>query len=98
MSHRNETWRRVGVGAGLLAALLCVGCAQTGFQRSTGIADTMAKQTQVIHEAKPQVDAMLASLDELTRAQGDLRPAFKKFSETLNDAEKMAARARKTGD
>ena len=99
MSYRIETSKRVGGGLGLfLAGLLCVGCAQTGFQRSTGIADTMAKQTQVIQEAKPQVDAMLASLDELTRAQGDMRPAFKKFSETLDDTEKVAARARKTGD
>ncbi len=99
MSYRIDASNRVGGGLGLfLAALLCVGCAQTGFQRTTGIADTMAKQTQVIHEAKPQVDAMLASLDDLTRAQGDLRPAFKKFSETLDDTEKVVARARKTSD
>ena len=99
MGYQIHVSTRVGGGLGLfLAALLCVGCAQTGFQRTTGIADTMAKQTQVIHEAKPQVDAMLASLDDLTRAQGDLRPAFKKFSETLDDTEKVVARARKTSD
>jgi septal ring factor EnvC (AmiA/AmiB activator) len=80
----------------LLAALVSAGCATTGFQRSTNIADTMAKQTQVIQEAKPQVDAMLASLEDLTRAQGDMRPAFKKFSETLNETEKVAGRTRKT--
>jgi chromosome segregation ATPase len=86
----------LGVGLGL-ALILGAGCAQTGFQRTTNIADTMEKQTQIIKEAKPQVDAMLASLEELTRAQGDLRPAFKKFSDTLDDTEKLAARTRKTG-
>jgi hypothetical protein len=97
MGSRTDSSGGVGGALGVfLAALLCVGCAETGFQRSTGIADTMAKQTQVLHEAKPQVDAMLASLNDLTRVQGDLRPAFKKFSETLDDTEKIAARARKT--
>jgi hypothetical protein len=52
----------------------------------------------LIQEAKPQVDAMLASLNDLTRTPGDLRPAFKKFSDTLNDTEKLAARVRKTGE
>jgi septal ring factor EnvC (AmiA/AmiB activator) len=80
-----------------MIAFVSAACATTGFQRSTSIADTMAKQTQIIQEAKPQVDTMLASLDELTRAQGDLRPAFKRFSDTLDDTEKVAARTRKTG-
>ena len=80
-----------------MIAFVGAACATTGFQRSTSIADTMAKQTQIIQEAKPQVDTMLASLDELTRAQGDLRPAFKRFSDTLDDTEKVAARTRKTG-
>ena len=98
MATRNGSWRAVGLGLVLLlVALVSVACATTGFERSTNIADTMAKQTQVIQEAKPQVDAMLASLEELTRAQGDMRPAFKKFSDTLDDTEKMAARTRKTG-
>jgi chromosome segregation ATPase len=82
------------LGLGTLAA---AGCTTMGFERSTNIADTMAKQTKMIQEAKPQVDMMLASLEELTRAQGDLRPAFKKFSDTLDDTEKVAARTRKTG-
>jgi hypothetical protein len=57
----------------------------------------MAKQTKQIQEASPQIDMMLASLEELTRAQGDLRPAFKKFSDTMDETEKVAARTRKTG-
>ena len=71
-------------------------CARTGFDRSASIADTMAKQMTGLQEAKPQVDVMLASLEGLTRAEGDMRPAFKKFSETLDETEKAAARARKS--
>ena len=79
-----------------LVALAATGCARTGFDRSANIADTMSKQVTGLQEAKPQVDAMLASLEGLTRAEGDMRPAFKKFSETLGDTEKAAARARKS--
>jgi septal ring factor EnvC (AmiA/AmiB activator) len=94
---RHSSWCGARFGLVLLlVALVSAACATTGFQRSTNIADTMAKQTQVIQEAKPQVDAMLASLEDLTRAQGDMRPAFKKFSETLNETEKVATRTRKT--
>ena len=82
MASRDCSWHAVRVSlVPLMIAFVSAACATTGFQRSTSIADTMAKQTQIIQEAKPQVDAMLASLDELTQAQGDLRPAFKKFSE-----------------
>ena len=79
-----------------LVVLAATGCARTGFDRSANIADTMAKQVTGLQEAKPQVDAMLASLEGLRRAEGDMRPAFKKFSETLGDTEKAAARARKS--
>lgn len=97
MASRNCSWRAVRVGLGMvLVALVGAACTTTGFQKSTNIADTMANQTQMIQEAKPQVDAMLASLDQLTRAEGDLRPAFKTFSDTLDDTEKVAARARQT--
>jgi hypothetical protein len=98
MASGDCSWRAARFGLVLLlVALVSAACATTGVQRSTNIADTMAKQTQVIQEAKPQVDAMLASLEELTRAQGDMRPTFKKFSDTLDDTEKVAARTRKTG-
>ena len=98
MASRECSWHAVRVGLILLViAFVGAACATSGYERSTNIADTMAKQTQVIQEAKPQVDTMLASLDELTRAQGDLRPAFKRFSDTLDDTEKVAARTRKTG-
>jgi septal ring factor EnvC (AmiA/AmiB activator) len=80
-----------------LGTLAAAGCGTLGFERSTSIADTMAKQTKQIQEASPQIDMMLASLEELTRAQGDLRPAFKKFSDTMDETEKVAARTRKTG-
>ena len=40
---------------------------------------------------------MLASLDELTQTQGDMRPVFQRFSDTLDDTEKVAARTRRTG-
>ena len=83
-------------GDARLVALAATGCASTGYDRSANIADTMAKQVTGLQEAKPQVDAMLASLEGLTRAEGDMRPAFKKFSETLGDTEKAAARARKS--
>lgn len=98
MTSRDCSWHAGRVGLVLLMiAFVGAACATSGFQRSTSIADTMAKQTQIVQEAKPQVDTMLASLDELTRAQGDLRPAFKRFSDTLDDTEKVAARTRKTG-
>src|SRR5262245_40849528 len=98
MASRHCSSRAARFGLVLLPiALVSAACATTGFQRSTNIADTMAKQTQIVQEAKPQVDAMLASLEELTRAQGDMRPAFQKFSDTLDDTEKVAARTRKTG-
>src|SRR5262245_16433738 len=99
MRSQTCAWRAVQVGLGpVLVAFMAAACAMTGFERSTSIADTMAKQTQVIREAKPQVDAMLASLEELTRTQGDMRPAFKRFSDTLDETEKVAARTRKTGE
>ena len=85
----------VSVGFGLVA-LAVAGCATTGFDRSTSIAETMSKQAQGIQQAKPQVDTMLASLEGLTRAQADMRPAFKNFGDTLNDTEKVAAGARKS--
>jgi len=98
MTSQSRSWRAVRFGLVLpLVALVSAACATTGFQRSSNIADTMAKQTQIAQEAKPQVDAMLASLEELTRSQGDMRPAFQKFSDTLDDTEKVAARTRKTG-
>ena len=55
----------------------------------------MAKQTAGMQAAKPQVEAMLTSLDSLVKAEGDMKPAFKKFSDTLDDTEKAAARAQK---
>ena len=89
-------WRSLAAVTLGLVALAATGCASTGYDRSANIADTMAKQVTGLQEAKPQVDAMLASLEGLTRAEGDMRPAFKKFSETLGDTEKAAARARKS--
>ena len=91
---RSQWVAHVAIGLGLVA-FVAAGCATTGFDRSANIAETMAKQVEGVRPAKPQVDAMLASLEGLTRAQGDMRPAFKQFSETLNDTEKTAARARK---
>ena len=85
----------MAIGLGLVA-FVAAGCATTGFDRSANIAETMAKQVEGVQPAKPQVDAMLASLEGLTRAQGDMRPAFKQFSQTLDDTEKTAARARKS--
>jgi Protein of unknown function (DUF2959) len=78
-------------------ALGGVGCATTGYERSNEIAGEMARQAEGIQKARPQVDAMLASLDELTRTQGDMRPVFMKFIETLDATEKAAASARKSG-
>jgi len=98
MTSQSCSWRAVRFGLALsLVAVVSASCATTGFQRSSNIADTMAKQTQTIQEAKPQVEAMLASLDELTQTQGDMRPAFQRFSDTLDDTEKVAARTRRTG-
>jgi chromosome segregation ATPase len=93
------SWRatRVWLGVGVVA-LAVVGCATHGFDRTTNIAEKMAKQTSGMQAAKPQVDEMLASLESLVTAQGDMKPAFKKFSDTLDDTEKMAARARKAGE
>ena len=93
--ERSRWTSHAAVALGLVA-LVATGCARTGFDRSANIADTMSKQVTGLQEAKPQVDAMLASLEGLTRAEGDMRPAFKKFSETLGDTEKAAARARKS--
>ena len=93
--ERSRWTSRAAVALGLVA-LAATGCARTGFDRSANIADTMSKQVTGLQEAKPQVDAMLASLEGLTRADGDMRPAFKTFSETLGDTEKAAARARKS--
>jgi hypothetical protein len=81
MASRSCSWHAVRAGLSLLlVAFVGAAWATMGFERSTNIADTMAQQTQIIQGAKPQVDAMLASLKELTRAQGDIRPAFKTFS------------------
>jgi chromosome segregation ATPase len=96
MMARSRWADHVCVGLGLVT-LVAAGCATTGFERSANIAETMGKQAEGIKKAKPQVDAMLASLEGLTRAQGDMRPAFKQFSETLDDTEKAAARVRKSG-
>ena len=93
--ERSRWTSHAAVALGLVA-LVVTGCARTGFDRSANIADTMSKQVTGLQEAKPQVDAMLASLEGLTRAEGDMRPAYKKFSETLGDTEKAAARARKS--
>ncbi len=80
-------WRcdpQVGLGVGLVA-LAVSGCATRGFDRTTQIADSMAKQTAGMQAAKPQVDAMLVLLDSLVRAEGDMTPAFKRFSDTLDE-------------
>ena len=92
---RSQWVAHVAIGLGLVA-FVAAGCATTGFDRSANIAETMAKQVEGVRPAKPQVDAMLASLEGLTRAQGDMRPAFKQFSQTLDDTEKTAAGARKS--
>jgi chromosome segregation ATPase len=97
MATQTTSWRvaRLWISAGLVA-LAVAACATRGFDRTTHIAESMAKQTAGMQAAKPQVDAMLASLDSLVRAEGDMRPAFKRFSDTLDDTEKAAARARKS--
>jgi hypothetical protein len=65
------SWRATQVGLGVgLVALAVTGCATRGFDRTTQIADSMAKQTAEMQAAKPQVDAMLASLDSLVRGRG----------------------------
>lgn len=96
MASETSSWRAMQVWLGVgLVALAVAGCATRGYDRTTRIADNMAKQTAGMQAAKPQVDAMLASLDSLVRAEGDMKPAFKKFSDTLDETEKAAARARK---
>ena len=97
MASRTDTWSatRVWLGVGLVA-LAAAGCATRGYDRTTNIADSMAKQTTGMQAAKPQVDAMLASLESLVRAQGDMKPAFKTFSDMIDDTEKTAAQARKS--
>ena len=96
MASKTSSWRakQVWLGVGLVA-LAVAGCATRGYDRTTRIADDMAKQTAGMQAAKPQVEAMLTSLDSLVKAEGDMKPAFKKFSDTLDDTEKAAARAQK---
>ena len=96
MASETSSWRATQVWLGVgLVALAVAGCATRGYDKTTRIADNMAKQTEGMQAAKPQVDAMLASLDSLVRAEGNMKPAFKKFSDTLDETEKAAARARK---
>ena len=97
MASETSSWRATQVWLGVgLVALAVAGCATRGYDRTTSMADSMAKQTAGMQAAKPQVDEMLASLDSLVRAEGDMKPAFKKFSDTIGDTEKMAAKARKS--
>ena len=97
MASETRSWRSTWVWLGVgLVALAVAGCATRGYDRTTNMADSMAKQTAGMQAAKPQVDEMLASLDSLVRAEGDMKPAFKKFSDTIGDTEKVAGQARKS--
>ena len=72
------SWRamRVWLGVGVMA-LVVAGCATRGYDRTTRIADNMAKQTAGMQAAKPQVDAMLASLDSF----GDVCVSRREYEE-----------------
>ena len=65
-------------------------CSTTGMQRSENVQSTMQTVDNDIKEIVVQLDAIGASLDELTKpGQADLRKAFDLFSDNASGIKKM---------
>jgi len=79
------------VATGAAAALLA-GCATSGYEAGNKTATNIEKAANKIAALTSQVDATLATLNELvSQPKPDLRPQFKAFESGLKSLEKSAA-------
>ena len=84
----------VGVLTMAVGLVLLAGCAN-GPKYTENIAEVLAKQSQTVGAGKKQINDMLTSINPLVTAQGDLKPAFAKYSEQLEGLIKARENVRK---
>lgn len=74
----------------LVTAVTYSSCSTTGMQRSEEVQSTMQKVDNDIKKTIVQLDAIGASLDELTKpGQADVKRAFELYSENVSKIENM---------
>ncbi len=72
------------------------GCASPGYKQADRAGSSMAETTAALDRGIKQVDADLAALDSLVAARdGNLRPAYKKYSSQVDETEAAAEKGRK---
>jgi hypothetical protein len=77
--------------------LLSAGCASsdTGRERSKKAMGSLTDTRDALNDARKSVDETVASIDSLQNTEGDLRPAWGKFKDRVNDSKDHA---KKIGD
>jgi len=74
----------------LAISIISAACSSTGMQRSEDVQSTMKTVDQDIKLIVVQLDAIGASLDELTKpGQSDVKKAFELYSKNVSKIEKM---------
>jgi hypothetical protein len=82
-----------------IAAISITGCATTGMQRSEEARMTMKAVDNDIKLIVAQLDATIASLEELTRSgQSDVKTAFELYSDNISKLAEMEKRFSKNAD
>ena len=75
---------------GLATVFAVSACSTTGMQRSENVQSSMQTVDNDIKEIVVQIDAIGASLDELTKpGQADMKRAFDLFSDNVSEIKKM---------
>lgn len=84
---------------GMMACMLAVGCATTGYQRAEKTVKSMQSMKAELAAGRDLVADTMSTLDELYTAQAaDLRPLYEQFGKQLKMVEQQAELARKRAD
>lgn len=88
-------WRRT-LNVSVVAVLFTViGCASdAGRERSTKAVGGLKATRDELAQGRKQIDEVLASLDALQQAQGDLQPAYNKYKDEVKQTEDKAKEIR----
>ena len=79
------------------AALALAGCSSNSVERAEDTAESLQSSVTSIDKGKVLVNNALAALDKVQQSAGsDPRPAYKKFSDSVDDIEKAATKVNKT--
>lgn len=79
------------------SALVWGGCSSTGVERAESTAESMQSSVAGIEKGKTLVNKAMVSLEKVQQSAGtDPRPAFKEYTNSVEDIENAAAKVGKT--